>query len=524
MCKHYFLILFVIANAIILNAQSTIVIDGIEYDIRNNSAWIVSNNQVRGDVVIPSEISYDGIVYPIGGFEESTFWRNDRITSLIIPEGIDTLPYSFCRDCKNLRRISFPSTLKYIGGAAFANCISLDSILLPAGLRYIDYSAFTNCAHLSSINIPESLDFSKTIDSCGFIPMIISGQNCIQQPLHNSRYFLYMPKSYPGKYSIPDDIEAIADCAFANCNSITEVHIPASVRFVGNYAFKKCISLQTVSIPKDALLGISTFEDCTDLKNVLFPDGAYCCDGGGAFAACSNIQTAIHNSRQFVFLPIDYTGEYCVPQGIEFIANFAFSNRQNLTSVNIPNGVKAIGDGAFSFCKNLLKVTVPESLVYAEGTDFMGDSLLDVVCNKRLMVYLNEKHKGRYSVRKGVEIICNFAFRGCSNLTAIRLPSSICHIGEYAFVGCSSIKSITVPKNVKTIGMGVFMNCAQLEHISILSTIPPEVTTNYWEEDVDDESNWMNLPNPTIPIFVPEEALSAYQSHSLWKAYNIQPF
>ena len=58
MCKHYFLILFVIANAIILNAQSTIVIDGIEYDIRNNSAWIVSNNQVRGDVVIPSEILF----------------------------------------------------------------------------------------------------------------------------------------------------------------------------------------------------------------------------------------------------------------------------------------------------------------------------------------------------------------------------------------------------------------------------------------------------------------------------------
>ena len=60
MCKHYILILFVIANAIILNAQSTIVIDGIEYDIRNNSAWIISNNQVGGDVVIPSEISYDG--------------------------------------------------------------------------------------------------------------------------------------------------------------------------------------------------------------------------------------------------------------------------------------------------------------------------------------------------------------------------------------------------------------------------------------------------------------------------------
>ncbi len=72
-----------------------------------------------------------------------------------------------------------------------------------------------------------------------------------------------------------------------------------------------------------------------------------------------------------------------------------------------------------------------------------------------------------------VTTIGNSAFRSCTGLTSVTIPSSVTEIGSYAFYGSSSLTQVTIPNNVTTIGSDAFYNCSGLTQI----TIPESVTS-----------------------------------------------
>ncbi len=55
------------------------------------------------------------------------------------------------------------------------------------------------------------------------------------------------------------------------------------------------------------------------------------------------------------------------------------------------------------------------------------------------------------------------AFKDCSALTSITIPSSVTSIGNKAFWGCSGLTSITIPSSVTRIGNSAFFNCTALK-------------------------------------------------------------
>ena len=59
--------------------------------------------------------------------------------------------------------------------------------------------------------------------------------------------------------------------------------------------------------------------------------------------------------------------------------------------------------------------------------------------------------RGKYSIRKGVKVIGDRAFKWCNSLTSINIPNSVTTIGIWAFDGCDSLTSITIPSSVVTI-------------------------------------------------------------------------
>ena len=67
--------------------------------------------------------------------------------------------------------------------------------------------------------------------------------------------------------------------------------------------------------------------------------------------------------------------------------------------------------------------------------------------------------KGKYSIRKGVKVIGNKAFRLCISLTNIEIPDSVINIGSWAFENCSSLRNINIPNSVTTIGGNAFSGC-----------------------------------------------------------------
>ena len=70
-----------------------------------------------------------------------------------------------------------------------------------------------------------------------------------------------------------------------------------------------------------------------------------------------------------------------------------------------------------------------------------------------------------------VTIIGSDAFKGCSGLTSIEIPSSVTEIGECAFYGCSGLTNVVIPSSVTSIGSFAFDGCSGLTSIEIPSSI-----------------------------------------------------
>ena len=82
-----------------------------------------------------------------------------------------------------------------------------------------------------------------------------------------------------------------------------------------------------------------------------------------------------------------------------------------------------------------------------------------------------ESLSGKYSIRKGVKVIGDWAFKWCNSLCSINIPNSVTTIGDSAFAYCDSLTSINIPNSVTTIrnwGLGA---CKSLTSITIPNSI-----------------------------------------------------
>ena len=85
------------------------------------------------------------------------------------------------------------------------------------------------------------------------------------------------------------------------------------------------------------------------------------------------------------------------------------------------------------------------------------------------------------------------AFKGCTNLTSIVIPSNVTKIGGWAFNGCTSLTSIEIPGNVTKIGDGAFAGCTSLKDIYLEQTTPL-VFSEYAFDGLDKNKVTMHVP------------------------------
>jgi len=82
---------------------------------------------------------------------ESYAFRGSGLTSIVIPEGVETIEESAFQDCKDLKSVTLPESIRTIGLNAFSGCSSLETVNLPSHtIEYaIDSFAFYGCTKLS---------------------------------------------------------------------------------------------------------------------------------------------------------------------------------------------------------------------------------------------------------------------------------------------------------------------------------------------------------------------------------------
>ena len=90
----------------------------------------------------------------------------------------------------------------------------------------------------------------------------------------------------------------------------------------------------------------------------------------------------------------------------------------------------------------------------------------------------NKKYTGDIVIPEDIEYkgkkwaiakICG-TFKFCTEMTSVKIPSSVSEIGECSFVGCSSLKEINLSGGIKTIGKDAFFNSG-IEKLSIPNNV-----------------------------------------------------
>lgn len=233
-----------------------------------------------------------------------------------------------------------------------------------------------------------------------------------------------------------------------------------------------------------------------------------------------------------------------IPEGIETLKEWAFTNLGTLETVVLPKTLKVINELAFEDCWALkmpelpptLKVVYPNAFQTIFGSTivlpktlelFSGDSfgsaklILDPQSpyfyqDDDGVIYTKDKKEvvwvpfdkevieiadgttfiqsGAFNCRKylktvklpeSLKEIESFAFEGCEKLESFNIPSKVTSLNESVFSDCYNLTEFNIGPNISIIGDNAFSNCFQIKQIVIPKTVKELAYCTFedWEED-----------------------------------------
>ena len=168
-----------------------------------------------------------------------------------------------------------------VGNHAFKGCVGIEKIVISEGIEVLGNGVFMNCKELKEVELPRTLKRIGTTDPTG-CPKILGTMTKLEGT------FEYTALE---EVVIPDSVKYIGEYAFSGCNRLKRVVLPDELKEIKQYTFCWCKSLQEVVFPQDLrVVGMEAFEGCESLKNVVLPEGVNSIEQG-AFAGCRSMES-----------------------------------------------------------------------------------------------------------------------------------------------------------------------------------------------------------------------------------------
>lgn len=172
--------------------------------------------------------------------------------------------------------------LKRIGDEAFYQCKNLKKVTIPETVEYIGASIFSGCPNIWSLTYnainAECASYIFT-NNDNHLEKIVIGDKVRRLPggLFGGKEFT--------EVTLPACLERIDDYAFYGCKNLTTINLSDSIRYIGEGAFYGCSSLKNIHWPlRLTTIGSQAFRQ-TALETISLPEGVTSV-GDGAFSTC----------------------------------------------------------------------------------------------------------------------------------------------------------------------------------------------------------------------------------------------
>lgn len=325
---------------------------------------------------------------------------NDGVTYTVT--GIAT--QAFMNNAK-LKTIKLPNTLKTIGVQAFQGCSVLTTVDMGNSVETIGDKAFFNTSKITELKLSPTV---KTIGLWGLRAM-------------STLKVLYLGES----------LERVPDGMCWGNTALKGITIPDKCTYIGENAFASCSGLDTIQLGESLdTLAIKAFAYASQCKKLI----------------CRAAVPPVTMDEKSLVTTYTKTELYVKEKSLELYQKTAPWSQFTVIKAYDPSG--SADDMSFVMAGVAYEVISKENLT-------VGVAHNDTVA-----------YKGEVMVRPTVDYAGNTynviavqpgAFKNCTELTQIELPTSITSIGDSAFNGCSAMEYLVVKAtSVPTLGNAVF--------------------------------------------------------------------
>ena len=482
------------------------------------------------------------------------------IKSIVIGDGATSIGKEAFAECTNLTAITIPESITSISSYVFSGCAKLTEFVIPTAVTEIGNYAFAGCSGLTDITIPRFVTKigEKAFADCTGLTTITS--QAVTPPDCGTDCFQNVNKSIP--VNVPE--ESLEDYKKANeWKDFTKMTGKACVVASGTNGPDKQLTWTlscggTLRIEgKGKMSAISEYfyypwdEYSSEIKSVIVGEGVTLVSGE-AFSNLENLESiSLPNSLVTIepgaFHGNDKLTSVLIPKNVLFIYDKAFSYCTSLTTL-VFCGLTSIYENAFYFCNALTSITCfSVEPLYCKGLAY-GDATYEESA-KDLPVYVPAESVSKYKAHSGWKMykilplserpntrIIDSGTAGAkitwtldsNGILTIKgsgvmdkwgkpaaAPDGKRHLpAEYSapwYPYLADIQYIVIESGITTIGDYAFNGCTEVRSITCYAATPPTCGAEAF-----------GGIDHSIPLYVPETSVEAYQDAYQWKEFDVQ--